>query len=160
MGGVARVIREREKRNRPRRKPTWEILWLPATFFAFCAGAVLLPRWVSSWINALTWTCFGGAWSAFVVVIDRSLRRRRQRRTEMLAAAGVAREQPVAVRFPVYFTVYLVAEQLRPGDVPELVTYAFAGVTLLLGEAIQWIRWRRSEDARREQETTRLAEEF
>jgi len=60
----------------------------------------------------------------------------------------------------VYFTVYLVAAQLRPRLVPEFVIFVLAGATLFLGEAVYRIRWRRSEAVRRERETTRLAEEF
>jgi predicted benzoate:H+ symporter BenE len=160
MGNVARLLRDRERRARPKRAPTWEILWLPATFVVFLAGAALLPRTESRWTNALLWACYGEAWMVVVVATTRFLRFLRRRRAHGPASGGRVREPPLAVRFPGYFTVYLVAEQLRPRWASTEATFVVMGALIVLAEAVLAIRWRRHEAERRQQEMAHLAEQF
>lgn len=151
--------------RRSRRKPskaTWQLLWLPATWIVFLAGAIVPPRARSPWSNALLWAGYGTAWLSFVLAANRLGMWLRRRPTGGPAAAGTMREQPRAWRWAMCFTIYLVAAQLAPlaPAMSPLWLFVVAGVVIVAVEIALQAVWRRREAARRRRQVADLAQQF
>lgn len=164
---MAESLRDRQRRQPS--KPTWDLLWLPATWIVFLAGAGILPRTgivpraQSPWWNAIFWAGYGTAWLSFVVAANRLGAWLWRRRAGNPAAAGSVREQPRRPwRWALWFTIYLVAAQLGPlaPGLSMLWVFVVAGAVIVLVETTLQAVWRRGEAARRRREVADLAQQF
>ena len=162
---MAQAVRDRQRWEPP--KPTWELLWLPATFVVFLGGALyarrhhFLPQG-NPWETSILWAICGTLWSLFIAGVKALRRRLRRRKADGPAAAGSVREQARAVSWALWFTIYMVAAHLQPLlpglSLPEV--FVAAGMAIVLIEIALLALWRRGEAARRRREIDDLAQRF
>lgn len=151
LGAVLRMRRNRDRYAKA--KPTWEVLWLPATFLAYLVGAIVLRL-----PTALDWALWGGAWICFVVITDHLIVRLRRRRPPADAGGPLPRRR--AWRLATYLAVYLVSTRLAPEGPISLAVVVVVGVSLVLVErAVTRIEDRRDAERRR-REMDDLAQRF
>jgi hypothetical protein len=159
MRTVARVLRDRERRENVKHVSLWFLLWQPASC-VFMMGVLFLPPLRAPWESALVWMFFGVAWVSLVSVADRHLRRPCHRRKS--ADAGKPLQDPRAWRFAMYFCVIPVAvlRQRAPSDLSSAAALGAAALLIVLAETAAAAVARRRAAERRRKEVAALARQF